>query len=444
MTSRMAPARVTRLPHCVGFPALVAAFLPALAGCHGEVDPGVESAGEAGSALSNRGKQLFEEETFGGNGRTCRTCHGEETGTVSPEDAQARFAEDPGDPLFLHDGSDDLEGNGVTRMLADATILMRIPLPPNVTLVNEPGATHVTVPRGIPTTLNTPALDRVLMYDGRAPDLEAQALGAIHEHAQNTIEPTAEQLERIADLQKTAPFFTSQALRAFAAGGPRPELPEGHSPAQKRGRLFFEDAPVPAALNQNSSRRGLCAICHSGPMLNENNGFNPLPKAPFPKSCTPPGSQPFPPLAPGEPPRPPCACDEPATEADHVPAGERFQSVLVSELNIGNNPVHLFEVRLPDSSTRVVESPDPGISLINGNFIPFPLGQFSSFKTPTLWGVKRTAPYFHDNSRGTLQGVLGHYTRFFAIATDCNIDGDPPLILTAQDREDMLAFLELL
>ena len=30
---------------------------------------------------------LFEDATFGGNGRTCRTCHSRETGTVSPEDA---------------------------------------------------------------------------------------------------------------------------------------------------------------------------------------------------------------------------------------------------------------------------------------------------------------------------------------------------------------------
>ena len=33
-----------------------------------------------------------------------------------------------------HDGSDDGLGHGVTRMLTDATILMTIPLPPNVRL----------------------------------------------------------------------------------------------------------------------------------------------------------------------------------------------------------------------------------------------------------------------------------------------------------------------
>jgi hypothetical protein len=56
------------------------------------------------------GKHLFEKETFGGNGRTCSTCHSAATGTVSPEDAQRRFARNPNDPLFRHDGSDDFEG----------------------------------------------------------------------------------------------------------------------------------------------------------------------------------------------------------------------------------------------------------------------------------------------------------------------------------------------
>jgi cytochrome c peroxidase len=60
-------------------------------------------------------------ETFGGNGRTCQTCHTEKTKTVSPEDARQRFEIDRDDPLFAHDGSDDCQGNGVRRMLADAS-----------------------------------------------------------------------------------------------------------------------------------------------------------------------------------------------------------------------------------------------------------------------------------------------------------------------------------
>lgn len=368
-----------------------------------------EHSQHAVAAAKKEARRLFEEETFGGNGRTCLTCHSRETGTVSPDEALARFIENPDDPLFKHDGSDDFLGNGVTRMLTDATVLVRIPLPPHVTLANDPAATHVVVRRCIPTTLDTPALDPVLMVDGRGGDLANQALGAIHDHAQNQIEPTAEQLHLIALHQQTKPFFTSPALRKFFQGGPPPELPKGRTASEKRGRLFFEDAPVGPQINQQSSRRGLCAICHSGPMLNESNGFNPLPVPPF-----------------------------------FVPKGTRFQSVLVSELNHANNPVHDFVIHHADGTTSQVSSPDPGISLINGNFTPFPFGQFSNFKIPTLWGVQHTAPYFHDNSRKTLEDAIEHYAVFFQIATDTNLDGDPPLILTAQDKADLVAYLKLL
>jgi hypothetical protein len=60
---------------------------------------------------------------------------------------------------------------------------------------DDPGGTHVTVFRGIPSTRNTPALDPILLYDGRAPTLQEQALAAIHDHYQNTVEPTTAQLD---------------------------------------------------------------------------------------------------------------------------------------------------------------------------------------------------------------------------------------------------------
>lgn len=287
------------------------------------------------------GQRLFEEETFGGNGRTCATCHLQKTGTLSPTDVQLIYALNPDDPLFQHDGSDDFEGNGVTRILNDATILIRIPLPSNVSLANDPEARSVVVRRGIPTTLNTPALDPVLMWDGRAANLQHQALGAIHDHTQNSVEPTGDELNLLAEFQKTKHFFSSPAVRKFYEDNKPLPLPEGHTAAQKRGRLFFVDAPVGPQINSNSSRKGLCAICHSGPLLNESNGFNPLPVPPF-----------------------------------FVPKGTRFQSVLVSELNTAGNPVHDFVIAQPDGSTTTISSPDPGISLINGNFTPFPFGQF--------------------------------------------------------------------
>ena len=59
------------------------------------------------------GRRLFDQETFGGNGRTCLTCHSEETGTVSAgRRAPARFRINRHDPLFVHDGSDDDDEDG--------------------------------------------------------------------------------------------------------------------------------------------------------------------------------------------------------------------------------------------------------------------------------------------------------------------------------------------
>ena len=102
-----------------------------------------------------------------------------------------------------------------------ATIRIVRPLPPNIRIAEDPSATSVVLLRGIPGTINTPALDPALMYDLRARTLSDQALGAIHDHAQNTVEPTEEQLALIAEFQRTDKrFFSSDALEDFARGGP--------------------------------------------------------------------------------------------------------------------------------------------------------------------------------------------------------------------------------
>jgi hypothetical protein len=52
------------------------------------------SAHESSVVSRPDGKRLFERETFGGNGRTCSTCHTSGTGTISPIEAQKRFKEE--------------------------------------------------------------------------------------------------------------------------------------------------------------------------------------------------------------------------------------------------------------------------------------------------------------------------------------------------------------
>jgi len=350
----------------------------------------------SGTGDTRDGKRLFERETFGGNGRTCRTCHSDDTGTVSPQNAARRLRNDPQDPLFVHDGSDDGLGNGVTRMLREATILMRIPLPANVRLADDPGATSVILRRGIPTTLNTPALDPVLMVDGRQPNLESQAAGAISDHARGVV-PSAAELHNIAEFQQTSAFFSSLALQRFALGGAAPRLPKGETASEKRGRRLFEDVPP----DPNDALKGICAQCHSGPLLNQTNEFAPL----------------FIGLP--------------------IPTGTRFQSVGVSEFNAAGNPVRDF-IFNPGPDQVVLQSPDPGRALITGIVDDPMFMNVNAFKISPLRGIRRTAPYFHDNSAKTLEDVAAHYATFFEFVTGGFI------ALTTQDQKDMVAFMKLL
>ena len=336
------------------------------------------------------GRRLFERETFDGNGRTCLTCHSRDTGTVSPHDAQQRFAADPRDPLFLADGSDDGQGNGAARMQRDATVLVRIALPTNVSLVDDPAARSVVLRRGIPSTLNTPALDDTLMLDGRHSSLVAQARGAIGDHAQAPREPRVDELLHIAAFQHTPQFFSSLTMLKFAYTGAKPSLPKGRTASEQRGRRFFVDAAPSGDL-----KTGLCAGCHSGAMLNETNEFIPAP--PFQR-------------------------------------GGRFQSIGVSEFNEAGNPVHRWRFQNADGTVTEFDSPDPGRALITGDARDTQAR--NAFKIPSLWGAARTAPYFHDNSAKTLEELAEHYAFFF--------EREAGIILTPQDQADIVAFLKLL
>jgi cytochrome c peroxidase len=347
------------------------------------------------------GKQLFERETFAGNGRTCRTCHSQSTGTVSPQDAQKRFRKHPNDPLFLGDGSDDGLGRGVTRMLKDATVLVTIPLAPNVRLADAPDARSVVLRRGIPTTLNTPALDPALMLDGRQPSLQSQAAGAIFDHAHGSV-PSLEKLSAIAAFQKTNNFFSTPALRRFALDrGPALELPQGHTASEKRGRRYFEDVPPNPA---QGLKPGLCAHCHSGPLMDQTNQF----AVAFIPSPAP------------------------------IPAGQRFMTIGVSEFNSANNPVREFIFNPGTPQEKRIFSPDAGRALITGVVDDPTLEHVNAFKISALRGIRHTAPYFHDNSAKTLEDVAAHYAKFFFVSSGGRI------VLTLQDQRDIVAFMKLL
>ena len=273
-----------------------------------------------------QGRRLFDEETFGGNGRTCLTCHSVRTGTVSPEDARLRFRIDRNDPLFAHDGSDDEDGDGVgdgntaSRMLADATILMRIRSIRTSRSSTIRLRRFVTVRRGIPTTVNTPALDPVLMLDGRQPSLESQALAAITDHAQPLRPVHSRELGLIALFNGTRRGSSvrrrcSSRRRAAACRRCRWAARTPRNGAAGSSRIFRRTSPC----RRRTSSAAPVRTCHSGPMLNQTNQFLPLP----------------------------------------VPPGTRFQTVLVSELNEAGHPIIDFVFRNQDVPGGIIDSRVP-------------------------------------------------------------------------------------
>jgi cytochrome c peroxidase len=99
-----------------------------------------------------------------------------------------------------------------------------------------------------------------------------------------------------------------------------------------------------------------------------------------------------------------------------------------------------------------VSYPAPNVGIFEFTKAP---GDVGKFKAPTLRNIAVTAPYMHDGSIATLEGVLDHYAaggRTIASGPHAGIGHDnsnkDPLIggfeLSSQDRQDLIAFLQSL
>jgi cytochrome c peroxidase len=128
----------------------------------------------------------------------------------------------------------------------------------------------------------------------------------------------------------------------------------------------------------------------------------------------------------------------------NIPSGARFSTARVSSFNVLGNPVYNFVFPNADGTTTTVATSDPGCILIPstncasvGPITFANKAKFGWFKTPPLWGVSKTAPYFHDNSALTLDEVVEQYRRFFTQS-----GGITPI--SDQDKADMIAYMKLL
>jgi hypothetical protein len=136
-----------------------------------------------------------------------------------------------------------------------------------------------------------------------------------------------------------------------------------------------------------------------------------------------------------------------------VPPGVRFFNTGVTIVNQPNNAIRRWVIDDGINPVVTVHSPDVGLLLDPTPPTPppsiFPRAFFAEqFKISTLWGVKDTAPYFHNNGAKTLRDAVAHYQRFFNFTEAQDPVGSRSLggfiVLTDNDVDDIVAYLKLL
>ncbi|MGH9392512.1 MAG: hypothetical protein ACRD1Z_23150, partial [Vicinamibacteria bacterium] len=205
---------------------------------------------DPGAELVKRGEVLFFEETFGGNGRTCGTCHPRENNFTLDPEFIATLAKD--DPLFVAERNPDLAKNFENpRLMRELGLILE-------NLDGFGDLENVFVMRGIPHTLGlrksvvSAAGPRTGWSGDGAPgdgSLRSFATGAVIQHFTQT-------LNRIAGVDFRLPTEEElDALDAFQLSLGRredPSLPMALlGEVAAKGQEIFLDRT-----------RGKCSFCH--------------------------------------------------------------------------------------------------------------------------------------------------------------------------------------
>jgi cytochrome c peroxidase len=427
---------------------------PSILASDPQADPGTQAlqcAGEPCDAVA-RGLRAFLDqnlEGLGANGRACADCHmPTDNFQLSPASVEARFRllqlkrrgnPSADDPLFRPIDADDFRINGesasdFSNLRQNALVRITFELPPNIRLIdpdtNAPSdETFVDVWRSVPT-VNDVALTGPdvanpwfrgpnefggYQLDGRFGTLQEQALGAFVTHAQTQNAPPQQLLDDLASFQRV--LFTNHRVRVLAdavrnGAAPLPDPDQPLDEVEQQGKAVFERA---------------CAQCHGG--ASQSNPV--LPVIRFHDISS--------------------QCPRPVDTA--TPA--RFVFAACTPQLARNE--RTYEITLPNNTVVRRTSSDPGRALLTG-FVggPAPRDDWNKLDTPGLRGIRKTAPYFHNNSAATLEEVVDHYIEFFKRVEANAVPGAPlPPVATTdglrfdrrptpEERAALLAYLRRL
>jgi cytochrome c peroxidase len=384
---------------------------------------------------------------LGGNGRACADCHmPTDQFQLSPAAAEARFQllqwrrkwnPHADDPLFRPVDADDLRTNGESandyrNLRENGLVRVTFALPANLWLVdaetNQPSVEpFVDVWRMVPTINDVkltgsdgsnpwsrgPNDTGGYQLDARFATLQEQANGALVNHAQISGTPSQRLLDDLATFQRTR--FTNSRVRALSeaidAGTPLPDPDPPLTALEQQGKQVFGRA---------------CAHCHGGagqstttpPVVRFHDIFS--------------------------------QCPRPVDTV--VPARFTFAAC---PPRLARN-ARTYEVALPNGTRVRRTSSDPGRALLTGVVGgPPALDDWNKLDVPGLRGIRRTAPYFHNNSAATLEDVVDHYIEFFKRVQANAAPGVIPPIATTdgihfdrrptlEERAALLAYLRKL
>jgi cytochrome c peroxidase len=417
--------------HAVGLISLLATF-----GCASSYESPEEDAETRSLPLTHRelssierGAALFADRTpegLGGNGRACEDCHMRSASfQLSPADVEARFQAlqwrrrihpHADDPLFRPLDADDFRVNGESahdygNLRDNALIRISFPLPPNLRLIDPlTGApseeTVADVWRAVPTVNDVKLTGFVenlppwpcaeggppgpacvprepnpfggYQLDGRVADLEQQALEAFLKHAEVEHAPSQQALDDLANFENT--LFSSPRVRAASRAiergvTPDPDPDPPLDDFEQQGKVVFTRA---------------CGECHAGATASL-----PIPVIHRYGSVQ-------------------AQCPRPV-DGPNFPgyAGTARFVFPPCKPELARN-VRVYEITLPDGTKTRRSSSDPGRTLTTGIFIGSgPTDDWQAFDGRPLRAIRKTAPYFHNNSAATLEEVLDHYAAFF-------------------------------